>query len=95
MNLSRRATQYLKTLKRDPEWTCDHEKVTKYLLGQGIPEAAYLAKFQVHYSGLELTIKGKRGHGFHAWLFSKEQIEKNLPLDFIEAGNQKLLLIFT
>lgn len=88
MNLSDRALAYLKSLKRDEDWTSSETKTKEYLLRQNINPWFEFLKFQVEYSGYELTIKGAYGQKFAWYFLSHSQISKNEKLELEKAGDR-------
>jgi hypothetical protein len=86
MNLSERAVQYIKTLKRDNQYVSNEDETRDYLARQGIAPYQQFVNYQVNYSGYQLTINGDPGHSFSCRLFSKKQIQKNEGLDIIRTG---------
>lgn len=90
MNLSERASRYLKSLTRDTKWTADEEETKLYLRGQHLNSIDEFLRFQVDYSGYELTIKNHPKESFRTSLFSKEQICKNEKLELEKVGDRFL-----
>lgn len=88
MNLSERASKYLKSLTRDVKWSSDENQTKAYLEGQNISSYDGFLRFQTLYSGYELTIKDDPGHSFSASLFSQKQIGKNETLEIEKAGDR-------
>ncbi|WP_378187514.1 hypothetical protein ACE939_04110 [Aquimarina sp. W85] len=88
MNISERAQKYLQTLKRDSNFVSDEKETKEYLFSQNIETTDEFLKFQVQYSGYELTIDNDCGNSFSASLFSKTQIKKNLKLEIEKAGDR-------
>ncbi|CAM3936758.1 MULTISPECIES: hypothetical protein [Flavobacterium] len=88
MNISERALKYLKTLKRDSNFVSREEETKEYLSKQNIERADEFLKFQIQYSGYELTINNDSGNSFSASLFSKNQIQGNLKLEIEKAGDR-------
>jgi hypothetical protein len=87
MGLSERARQYLNTLKRDNRFVSDELETRDYLIAQGIEPYEQFLRYQVAYSGYELTIQNDPGHGFSCRLLSKSQIQKNTKLDVTKIGD--------
>lgn len=81
MNLSTRAIKYLSKLERDENWITGKEETRSYLVTQKIYPSDSILDFQSNYSGLEF-IDGNRGEWFKTYLFSKEQVQTNQPIEF-------------
>ena len=79
-----RAEKYIAKLKKLNKWSCDKETVTKYFENQEFPIFKPLVRFQVRYSGLELSIENNKAEEFSLRLFSKKGIEMNESLDYFE-----------
>jgi len=83
-----RAERYIAKLKKLNEWTCDKETVIEYFENQDFPVFKPLVRFQVRYSGLELSIYNNKEEAFSLSLFSKKGIKDKEPLDYlVENGN--------
>ena len=79
---SYRAKQYFSSLKRYEEYVVDEYLVNTYLQKQTDVSMMEFLRFQIQYSGYELTIKNEPGHTFKAFLLLKQQIEQNQPSEF-------------
>jgi hypothetical protein len=89
MKFSDRANKYLDKLKRDYDLVIgDRKMIVDYLESQNIPPLEKIIEFQMHFSGLQLTITNKPGSTFKASLFSKTDIQENSPIDPIEIDGQ-------
>lgn len=91
MNLSPRATNYLKRMNRNHH-NCSSKEILKYLQNQNLQPLEHFFRFQIEYSGYELTIPNKTGDTFKAQLFSKNQVTQNLRPE-IEKTDERLLLV--
>jgi hypothetical protein len=89
MNLSERAIRYLKTRKRDKLFIVSETETREYLNSQGIISDEFI-RFQVNYSGYELTIQNDPGKSFYCKLFSTKQIQKNEKLELLKVGDRLL-----
>ena len=90
MTISERAQKYLQTLKRDSDFVSQEEETKEYLSRQDIETTAEFLKFQMQYSGYELTINNDSGNSFSASLFSKNQIQRHLKLEIETAGDRSI-----
>jgi len=81
---STRAEKYITKLKKSKEWTCDKETVIEYFESQEFSVFKPLVRFQVRYSGLELSIDDNEEEMFSLRLFSNEEIKDKEPLDYFE-----------
>ncbi|WP_306640164.1 hypothetical protein [Sanyastnella coralliicola] len=88
MNLSERASKYLKSLNKDLKRSSNEDQTKAYLERQNIRSYDGFLRFQILYSGYELTIKDNPGHSFLASLFTQEQIRKNEILEIEKAGDR-------
>jgi hypothetical protein len=88
MNLSKRASQYLDTLKRNEQWTSNKKETIDYLTRNGISHFDEFLRYQINYSGYELTIKNNPGQTFSCQLFSEKQIRKQEELKIEKAGDK-------
>lgn len=69
---------------------CSSKAILRYLQGQGVRRLEHFLRFQIEYSGYELTIKEKAGHTFNAHLFSEDQITQALPSNIELVGDRFL-----
>lgn len=88
MNLSNRALNYIKSLTRDESWTSGELETKEYLLRQKIDSFSGFLRFQLDYSGYELTIKNEPGQAFSLYLFSDKQILNNESLEIEKVGDR-------
>lgn len=92
MKLSQRAQNYLLGIKRDLKWSTDENETKNYFERQNFTPTEEILKFQTNYSGLELQTKSNIRDNFSAYLFSKNQVINNDPLE-LEKINGKLIFI--
>ena len=71
-------------------WASNEDETKTYLLSQNISPMDEFLRYQVLYSGYELTIKDHPGKSFSASLFSIDQIKKNEKLEMEKAGDRLL-----
>jgi hypothetical protein len=89
-NLTTRATNYLKTLLRDPDAVTDRTDLENFFIGQDIPLFEPVIDFGVRYSGFTLQTKAKKRDAFSALLVSSQDIAANKPYDFEREGESYL-----
>lgn len=76
MNLSEQEKKYIETLQRDDQWTSSEVATRDYLTNQGVVNLDEFLKFQILYSGYELTIMNDPYNSFSCQLFSKKEFKK-------------------
>ena len=79
--LSKRAEKYLSGLNRDMKWCCDRDKAIEYMEMNNIPVSKSIVRYQVNYSGYDLTIHGDEAETFYMRLFSREAISKGNAIE--------------
>jgi len=89
--LSSRAQQYLNAQRRLAEWNPSPADVIAYCRRQQPALNEELIRVQLDYAGYQLTIRRKFGNTFLLSFISKQEVVKNLPLDFIETEEGYLL----
>ncbi|WP_269236814.1 hypothetical protein [Flavobacterium flavigenum] len=88
MRFSNNASKYLAKLKRNNEFVVSREQLVDYFKKHNIPEFEKIIKFQMDFSGLELTIKNKDSSKFNAFLISKKNLLKNEVIDYLIINNK-------
>lgn len=88
MSLSERARLYISKLRRDDQFVSSEEETRDYLIGQEISSYEQFVKYQITYSGYELTIDKNPKNSFSCRLFSKKRIRKNEELDILKVGDR-------
>jgi hypothetical protein len=89
-NLTTRASNYLKTLPRDPDAVTDRTELEDFFIGQNIPLFEPVVDFGVRYSGFTLQTKAKKRDAFSASLVSSQNLKKNQPYEFEREGENYL-----
>lgn len=92
MNLSQRASNYLSSLIRDSSWTSGIEETRLYLINQKISEYSEFLRYQLNFSGYELTIRNDTSGSFIASLFSQNQLRSNECLDVYNIDERQLII---
>ena len=92
MSLSKRAEEYITTLKRNADWVAGAEETLIYLTENEFSLTEALVDFQSKYSGLQLTIKDDQFDAFDVRLFKRKAIKRNTPLDFDKVGDRYIFI---
>ncbi|MGC4041824.1 MAG: hypothetical protein QM710_13845 [Flavobacterium sp.] len=93
MSLSQRATEYLRSLKRDPDWVTKEEETTTFLRNLRISNFDNLLNTQLDYSGHELTVHNNEKFNYKINFISEYHIGKNRKI-YTENVNGEIILDF-
>lgn len=93
MNLSTRATEYLKLLRRNPNWITDEKSTINYFKSLNLPKSDQLLKTQLKYSGYELAIQDDEKNKYNINFISKNHINKKTRI-YTELVDNEVIMDF-